>query len=326
MRLRNPALLRSVIERHRLPFASTTMAKGLVAEDHPLSLGCIERARRQVQRELLRSADLVVGLGYDVVEVEYEAWLGKVPLLALDVDAVDTDASVTIAHEVVGDLDASLEWLAAQPPARPEWPADMPVLHRERFQRALRPPASGFTPHHAIDVVREALPRDGILAFDVGAHTHQIASQWTAHAPRTFLITNGWSSMGFGLPAAIAAKLACPERAVVALIGDGCFQMTVGEVAVARRLGLSLPIVVLDDGWLSLIQVKQVRRRFDLYGTDLGEHEHVEPPAHYFGVPAVGVRSATDLTRALTSALAADHPTVIEARVDPSHYLQTVYD
>lgn len=326
MRLRKPGLLRAVIERHRLPFATTTMAKGLIAETHPLSLGCIERARRQVQRTLLRSADLVVGLGYDVVEVEYEAWIGKVPLLALDVDAVDADASVTIAHQVAGDLDASLEWLARQTPAQSDWPRDMATRHREAFQRALRPAAAGFTPHHAIDVVREVLPDNGILAFDVGAHTHQIASQWTAHAPRTFLITNGWSSMGFGLPAAIAAKLARPDRAVVALIGDGCFQMTAGEVAVARRLGLALPIVVLDDGWLSLIQVKQVRRRGGLYGTDLGEHERMEPPAHYFGVPAVGVRAASELTRALTAALAADHPTVIEAKVDPTHYLDTVYD
>jgi acetolactate synthase-1/2/3 large subunit len=302
------------------------MAKGMVSEDHPLSLGCIERARRQVQRELLRGADLVVGLGYDVVEVEYEAWIGKVPLLAIDVDPVDADPSVRIAHEVVGDLDTSLERLAELPPARPEWPADMAARHRERFQRALRPPLAGFAPHHAIDVVRDLLPRDGILAFDVGAHTHQIASQWTAHAARTFLITNGWSSMGFGLPAAIAAKLARPERPVIALVGDGCFQMTCGEVAVARRLGLSLPIVVLDDGWLSLIQVKQARRRFGFYGTDLGEHAYAEPPAHYFGVPAVGAGSAAELAGALKAALAADHPTVIEARVDPGHYLDTVYD
>jgi acetolactate synthase-1/2/3 large subunit len=326
MRLRNPDLLRRVIDRHRLPFASTTMAKGMIGEDHPLSLGCIERARRQVQRELLRGADLVVGLGYDVVEVEYEAWIGQVPLLSIDVDPVDADASVTVAHEAVGDLDASLEWLAELPPARSRWPADMAARHRDRFQRALRPTSAGFAPHHAIDAVRDALPRDGILAFDVGAHTHQIASQWTAHEPRTFLITNGWSSMGFGLPAAVAAKLARPERPVVALVGDGCFQMTVGEVAVARRLGLSLPIVVLDDGWLSLIQVKQVRRHFGLYGTDLGEQAHGDPPAHYFGVPAVGARSAAELTRVLKVALAADHPTVIEAVVDPRSYLETVYD
>ena len=326
MRLRDPERLRAVIERHRLPFATTTMAKGLVSEEHPLALGCLERARRQVQRELLRGADLVVGLGYDVVEVEYEAWIGTVPLLSVDVDRVDADASVTIAHEVVGDLDASLNWLAQAQPARPEWPPDLAPRHRQRFQRALRPPRSGFTPHAAIDVVRTALPREGILAFDVGAHTHQIASQWTALAPRTFLITNGWSSMGFGLPAAIAAKLAHPDRPVVALVGDGCFQMTCGEVAVARRLGLPLPIVVLDDGWLSLIQVKQVRRRFDLYGTDLGEHAYTTPPAHYFGVPTIGVGTADELAQALTHALAAAHPTVIEAKVDPTHYLDTVYD
>src|SRR5439155_18101893 len=76
MRVADPELLRRVVERHNLPFATTTMAKGMIDEDHPLSLGCIERACRQVQRKFLRSADLIVGLGYDTVEVEYEAWIG----------------------------------------------------------------------------------------------------------------------------------------------------------------------------------------------------------------------------------------------------------
>lgn len=325
-RLRNPGLLREVLERHRLPFASTTMAKGLVDEDHPLALGCIERARRQAQREFLRGADLVVALGYDVVEVEYEAWIGPVPLLAVDVDPVDADRSVVVTHEVIGDLETSLACLARSEPARHDWPPDAARQHRERFQRSLRPPATGFAPHQAIDVVRGTLPREGILAFDVGAHTHQIASQWTAHEPRTFLITNGWSSMGFGIPAAIAAGLACPERPVVAVIGDGCFQMTCGEVAVARRLGLRLPIVVLDDGWLSLIQVKQHRRRLGIYGTEVGGVGHAAPPAHYFGVPAVAARTPEALAGALRAALDADHPTVIEAAVDPRPYLETVYD
>ncbi len=184
----------------------------------------------------------------------------------------------------------------------------------------------GFAPHQAIDVVRAVLPRNGVLAFDVGAHTHQIASQWPVYAPRTFLITNGWSSMGFGIPAAIAAKLAYPERPVVAIVGDGCFQMTCGEVAVARRLGLALPIVVLDDAWLSLIQVKQLRRKLEVYGTETGRDDALDTPAHYFGVPAVGVRSVEGLKKALENALAVDRPTVIEARVDPAHYLDTVYD
>jgi acetolactate synthase-1/2/3 large subunit len=170
------------------------------------------------------------------------------------------------------------------------------------------------------------LPREGVLAFDVGAHTHQIASQWTAHAPRTFLITNGWSSMGFGLPAALAAKLARRDLPVVCIVGDGCFQMTCGELAVARREKLAIPFVVLDDGWLSLIKVKQERRALESYGTALSEGGYRDPPAHYFGVPAVGVRSAAALERELTRALAASGPTVIEVAVDPGSYSDTVYD
>src|SRR6202012_5286673 len=165
------------------------------------------------------------------------------------------------------------------------------------------------------------LPREGVIAFDVGAHTHQIASQWTAHAPKTFHITNGWSSMGFGLPGAIAAKLARPDLPVVCMIGDGCFQMTCGEVAVAKRMGIALPVVVLDDEWLALIKVKQIRRQFPLYATELQKEDYTEPPAHYFGVPAVGVTSANALSAAVTAALAANGPTVIEAAVDSEHYL-----
>ena len=326
MRLRDPARLRQMIEHFGLPFATTTMAKGLISEDHPLSLGCIERACRQVQRKLLRSADLIVGLGYDTVEVEYEAWIGDVPLLQIDIEPADIAPSVKLAHQVTGDLDISLSHLTKQTGKQNSWTPEQIDAHRGAFQSALRPGSGAFTAHAAIDAVRRALPRDGVLAFDVGAHTHQIASQWTAHAPKSFLITNGWSSMGFGLPAAIAAKLARPDLPVVCLIGDGCFQMTCGEVATAKRLGLTLPIVVLDDKWLALIKVKQIRRQFPLYGTALQEEDYREPPAHYFGVPARGVRSAAALEEAVAAALAADGPTVIEAVVDSEHYLDTVYD
>ena len=106
MRIGDPELLRQVIERHNLPFATTTMAKGMIDEEHPLSLGCIERSCRQIQRKLLRSADLIVGLGYDTVEVEYEAWIGDVPLLQVDIEPVDIAPSVKLVHQVTGDLDA----------------------------------------------------------------------------------------------------------------------------------------------------------------------------------------------------------------------------
>jgi acetolactate synthase I/II/III large subunit len=326
MRVSDPGLLRRVIERHSLPFATTTMAKGMIDEEHRLSLGCIERSCRQIQRKLLRSADLIIGLGYDTVEVEYEAWIGDRPLLQIDIDPVDVAPSVNLVHQMSGDLDASLAKLAALPAATNLWSAALLAEHRRGFQAALRPAAKSFTAHAAIDAVRRALPRTGLLAFDVGAHTHQIASQWTAHAPKTFHITNGWSSMGFALPGAIAAKLARPDLPVVCLLGDGCFQMTCGEVATAKRLGITLPIVVLDDRWLALIKVKQIKRQFPLYGTELQAEDYREPPAHYFGVPALGVRSADALEAAVKTALAAKGPTVIEAVVDSEHYLETVYD
>ena len=279
-----------------------------------------------MQRRFLRAADLIIGLGYDTVEVEYEAWIGDVPVLAIDIEPPDLAASVRLAHQVVGDLDASLARLAAAYPANNAWSAQVLADQRRVFQSALRPASDTFTAHAAIDAVRRALPREGIISFDVGAHTHQIASQWSAHAPKTFHITNGWSSMGFGLPGAIAAKLARPDLPVVCLLGDGCFQMTCGEVAVAKRLGLTLPIVVLDDRWLALIKVKQIRRQLPLYGTELQAEDYREPPAHYFGVPAVGVGSPDALEAAVRQALAANGPTVIEAVVDSDHYLETVYD
>ena len=326
MRIADKDLLRQFVERHQMPFATTAMAKGLIDEDHPLSLGCIERSCRKIQRKMLRSADLIVGLGYDTIEVEFEAWIGDTPLLQIDIDPVDIAPSVKLAHQVTGELSSSLERLCALPATSNDWTVTALAAHRETFHAALRPKSAAFTAHEAIDAVRSALPREGILTFDVGAHTHQISSQWPAHGPKTFHLTNGWSSMGFGLPAAIAAKLARPDLPVVCLIGDGCFQMTCGEVATAKRQGISLPIVVLDDKWLALIKVKQVRRQLTLYGTELQGEEYREPPAHYFGVPAFGVRDAAALIERIQAALLAPGPTVIEALVDSDHYMETVYD
>ena len=184
MRVADPQLLIRFVERHNLPFATTTMAKGMIDEDHSLSLGCIERACRQVQRKFLRSADLIIGIGYDTVEVEYEAWIGDRPLLQIDIEPVDIAPSVKLIHEVSGDLEFSLSRLTELPAGSNTWAAAMLAEHRRSFHALLRPASKSFTAHAAIDAVRHALPRSGLLSFDVGAHTHQIASQWAAHAPK----------------------------------------------------------------------------------------------------------------------------------------------
>jgi len=209
------------------------MAKGMIDENHPLSLGCIERACRQVQRRLLRSSDLIVGIGYDTVEVEYEAWIDDVPLLQIDIEPADVAPSVKLIDQVTGDLDASLARLAALPAMRNSWTwRRSPIIAAHSKQHCVRPQRRS---RHMPPSMRYGMRcRPEAFSLSTSALIPPIGSQWVAHSPQSFLITNGWSSMGFGLPAAIAAKLARPDLPVVCLIGDGCFQMTCGEVATAN--------------------------------------------------------------------------------------------
>ena len=189
MRMTDPSLLKAFVEHHGLPFGTSTMAKGMIDEDHVLSFGCIERARRQIQREFIRSADLVIGLGFDTIEVEYEAWVGSVPVLSIDIEDPDVTESVTVAGTVTGDITDSLTRMLAMSAHTNEWTDDDIAAHRDGFNAALRPKVENFSPHEALDVVRAVVPHDGIITYDVGAHTHQIASQWVTHAPRACHVT-----------------------------------------------------------------------------------------------------------------------------------------
>ena len=117
MRMKEPALLKQFVEHHNIPFASSTMAKGMIDEDNSLSIGCIERGKRQIQRNFIQSADLVIGLGFDTIEVEYEAWVGSTPVLSIDIEDPDVDKSVVVAGTMTGDITDSLERLLQSPPS-----------------------------------------------------------------------------------------------------------------------------------------------------------------------------------------------------------------
>ena len=130
--------------------------------------------------------------------------------------------------------------------------------------------------------------------------------------------------MGFGMPSAYAAKLVHPDRMVVSVIGDGGFLMTAGELSVARRLKLDVPVVVLNDGWLGLMKVKQERRQLPLSGVELGPPP--ESPPHYFGVACRSARTPAEFESAMEWALSLGGPSVIEAFVDVEPYSTTVFD
>ena len=312
--------LRAFVARHRLPVVSTLMAKGQVAEDGPAFVGVLGRARRDVVAECYRPADLVVAVGYDPVEFNYEEWVRKdLPIVHIDTVPADLDAGHQLAAEVVGDIGTTLRALAQGRPLEHGWNQEAVAPHRRRLYQELTPASASFTPHRALVTMRELLPADGILAADVGAHTHLIGQLWDPRGPGNLLVSNGWSSMGFCIPAAIAAKIVRPERPVVGCMGDGGFLMMVGEINTAVRLQLPVVFVVLRDRYLSLIRVKQNRRGFPWAGVELYGPGY-RPSDTFFGAPVALAESEEAFREAFAAALGAGGPTVIEAVVDPSEY------
>jgi acetolactate synthase-1/2/3 large subunit len=282
------------------------------------------RARRTNVQRFINEADLVIAVGYDPIEINYEEWVGDTPIIHIATEMADVDSSAHMLFNAASDMDAVVRSIAELPAATNDWSTEAWAIHRAELDRALRPETAGLSAHRVLDALRERLPADGVLAYDVGAHTHQIATQWRTDFPRTCISTNGWSSMGYGIPGAIAAKLVHPDKAVVGVVGDGCFQMTVGELNVARRLNLHLPIIVLNDGWLGLIKLKQQGKGFGLDGAFLG-NPPTSPP-DYFGVPCRAVTDEASLQDALEWGMGLDGPSVIEVFIDPESYTSTVYD
>jgi acetolactate synthase-1/2/3 large subunit len=157
------------------------------------------------------------------------------------------------------------------------------------------------------------------MTCDVGAHLHLIGQQWRTPAPDLQLMTNGCSSMGFAIPAAIAAKLSRPDQQVCAVAGDGGFLMTVGEMATALRLKLHIVFVLITDGYLSLIRCKQKKKDCLQEGTRL-YGEGYQSAKSFFGVPVLTASNTADYLKALNAAFEAKGPTVVEALVDPEEY------
>jgi acetolactate synthase-1/2/3 large subunit len=269
-------------------------------------------------------ADLIIAVGYDPIEINYEEWAGTIPIIHLSTEVAEAGAGLNFLWNKAGNLDRAIDTMGELPAIANDWTPREWREHREVFERALRPGGCGFGAQEVLDILREKLPPEGILSYDVGAHTHQIASQWRTDLPKTLLATNGWSSMGYGMPAAYAAKLVYPDRPVVAVVGDGGFQMTAGELALARRLNLAVSIIGLNDGWLGLMKVKQERRNVPLSGVCLGAPP--DSPPHYFGVPCRSAKTAKDFSVALEWAFTLKGPSVIEAFIDVESYSATVFD
>ncbi len=306
----------ALAERLGAPVLTTTKCKGVIPEDHALRAGCIIGGL--IERELVNEADLIVTVGMDAVELQPKPWPYTLPVLSLS-SIPSTDALVPATAEVVGDLKSLLAGLAEWTPEK-SWGERAAREFREKVVNALNTPATGLSPQRALEVARAVFPRDTIATCDAGASRLLVVQKWQSYGPREFLTSNGSGSMGFAIPGALGARLAHPNRPVVAFTGDGGFFMALAELQTAKRESLPFITIVWDDQEIGLIRVKQEIKGIPTYGVGLGG-VNWERLAQGFGADGTVVDNENALGDAIKCALKSGRTTVIAARIDASGYV-----
>ena len=297
----------------RAPVMLTYKAKGVVADDHPLTTGLFTGAKRDAV--VLSEADLILFCGVDPVEMIPGEWIYDAPAVV-----VSTSAGLawpfTPEAEVVGPLGRSLAALAASVDGTAWTTTEIAAL-----RRALHSPLTGDG--HTAESVIETLAGTAFerprLAVDAGAHMFSVMARWPARHAHDVLKSNGLSTMGFAVPAALAGWLEEPDRRALAVTGDGGMAMCLGELSTAARLGARLTVVVLNDAALSLIDIKQQRRQHPPLGVRYPSVDFAAA-ARGMGCAAWTVGRHEPLEPVLAEALAYDGPGLIDIDVDPSGY------
>jgi acetolactate synthase-1/2/3 large subunit len=277
------------LENYKIPVVLTPMAKGLLPENHPCYAGVLFHALSDYLGDIFEETDLVIGLGYDPVEFNFESWMPDVPLIIFNTKETD----MPLFRNVIQFTGLPDEWFRILNRL-----GNSSLLFNGSKVQSVRDEIcsvfEGFTSHFGpvtvFKVLQEELPGDVILTVDVGSHLHLAGQYWKTSGRQNFIISNGWSGMGFGLPASLAAKITCPGSTVVCVTGDGGFLMMAGEIITARRYNLPVVIVVLSDGELNLIKLKQTWQNLAPYATGLYSGDLFDSEV-FFGIDVFTVDS-----------------------------------
>jgi acetolactate synthase-1/2/3 large subunit len=240
----------------------------------------------------------------------------------IHIDTVpNTDQIYQADLELVGDIPDMLEAIAAAAGNLARWNEAEVAAHRGKLAELYYAGrvAGRMNPTDVVDVVRALMPRDSVVSTDVGSHKLLVGQGWTTYSPRTLLMSNGLSSMGFSLPAAIAAKLVHPDKQVVCFVGDGGLAMVQGELRVAASLKIDPVVIVFCDNSLNRIELKQMARQYPSWGT-LVDPTDMQLLARSMGCDGIDVDSTKALEGALIGPRAKDRPLVIGAKIDPAQY------
>jgi len=301
-----------------IPVANTFMAKGVVPFKHPNMLGTVGLQTADYINVGFSNADVIICIGYDLVEYHPRLWhpTRDRAIIHIDMTAAEVDACYIPAADVIGDIKHSLTRIA-----------ECAEAHNGERMRPLRQALIEEMNQHAEDLshpvkpqkiiwdLRTELDMDDIVICDVGAHKLWMARMFRCEQPNTCIISNGFASMGIAVPGAIAAKLACPDRTVVAVTGDAGFMMNSQEIETALRLKLSFVILIWNDGGYGLIEWKQLTTYGRSNNVHFGNPDFVAY-AQSFGAKAWRVERTEELLPILKQALASNTVCIIDCPVD----------
>lgn len=311
--------LRAFVEQIGIPVAVSAKAKGILPEDHPYYAGTLDMACNALMWKFLGSADLILAVGFDAVEL-IKSWSLRTPVVHIDA-IPNVDQIYPADVELVGPIAKILRSLTDAYRSEAKWQEHEIRAHRDTlFEGYYAGRVAGkLNPSDVVDAACAAFPRDTLVTMDVGSHKILAGQGWRAYEPGSVLVTNGLSAMGFALPGAMTAKLVHRDRPVVCFTGDGGFAMVQGELQLASSLGLGIVVIVFCDNTLHRIEIKQTRKHYPTVGTRFAPSDLVKL-AESMGCDGEHVEDQATLERVLAQAKDLDRPLVIEAKIDPSQY------
>ncbi len=313
------AALARFAEDLQIPVACTFMGKGAIPWTSPMSLLTIGLQAYDYKHVGFHEADLVLCVGYDIVEYDPAYWNPKADqtIVHLDVTPAEVSASYVPEVEIVADIRESIDLLRERCARRRSatWVADLRASLLARLDGGRESRKGLARPRTILRTLQEAMAPDDLLISDVGAHKIWLGRFFQAEKPNTVLISNGLATMGIALPGGIAAKVTKPECRVVTVSGDGGFLMMVHELETLKREKVATVNLVWRDGGLGSIRWKQKNKFGRTFGVDFGNPDFVAL-AKAFGVRGYRVEAAGDLSSVLTEALGKDEPSVVDIPVD----------
>lgn len=316
--------LQNFAEKWHIPVVNTFMSKGVIPFSHPLALGTIGLAAHDYVSLAMDKADLVICIGFDMIEYHPYLWNRQYQKSIIHIDAspAEVDECYQLAAGVIGDINVSLDAIAALASAKTDSSLiDLRELIVEKTTMHGNDTAFPVKPQKILHDLRQVLKDDDILISDVGAHKMWVARHYQAAKPNTCIISNGFASMGISVPGAIAAKLLYPERTVVALTGDGGFLMNSQELETAMRIGTPIVVLIWSDSKYGLIKWKQEAQFNRVSHIDFTNPDFVQY-AQSFGAKGYRIQSAGELIPTLKRAIADNTVTVIDCPVDYSENMK----